>query len=137
MGGALGLVILGFSYIWSGMSAQVGLVVAISLPVRSALFLSPPPPPPLSAPPQCSVVCGNVLDACLIPPDYRLSSLMCLLSCLQIVSCWANLLGGLFPLLSVQMGLNPAVTSAPLMTTCVDSTGLLIYFLVAKVVMGI
>lgn len=65
MGGALGLVILGFSYIWSGMSAQVGLVVAISLPVRSAFFLSPPPAPPLSAPPQCSVSCGDVLNALL------------------------------------------------------------------------
>lgn len=36
---------------------------------------------------------------------------------LPIVSLWANLLGGLFPLLSAKYGYNPAVTSAPLMTT--------------------
>lgn len=41
---------------------------------------------------------------------------------LQIVSCWANLLGGLFPLLSAHYGYNPAVTSAPLMTTVVDGS---------------
>lgn len=33
----------------------------------------------------------------------------------QIVSCWANFLGGVFPLLSAHYGFNPAVTSAPLM----------------------
>ena len=36
-------------------------------------------------------------------------------TCLQIVSCWANFLGGVFPLLSAHYGFNPAVTSAPLM----------------------
>lgn len=41
---------------------------------------------------------------------------------LPLVSLWANLLGGLFPLLAVWMGYNPAVTSAPLMTTVVDSS---------------
>ncbi len=56
---------------------------------------------------------------------------------LQIVSCWANFLGGVFPLLSVKLGLNPAVTSAPLMTTVVDSTGLIIYFFIAKLIMRI
>lgn len=56
---------------------------------------------------------------------------------MQIVSLWANLLGGVFPLLSAHYGYNPAVTSAPLMTTVVDSTGLLIYFLIAKWIMRI
>lgn len=54
----------------------------------------------------------------------------------QIVSVWANILGGLFRLVSVHMGLNPAATSAPLMTTVVDSSGLVIYFYVAKLTMG-
>lgn len=34
VGAVLGLVILGFSCIWSGISTQVGATVAISLPVR-------------------------------------------------------------------------------------------------------
>ena len=54
---------------------------------------------------------------------------------LPLVSLWANLLGGLFPLLAVWMGYNPAVTSAPLMTTVVDSSGLVIYFLTARAIM--
>ena len=56
---------------------------------------------------------------------------------LPIVSLWANVLGGLLPLISARCGLNPAVTSAPLMTTIVDSSGLVIYFYVAKLVMGL
>lgn len=43
---------------------------------------------------------------------------------LPTVSLWANVLGGLFPLLVAYMGKNPAVVSAPLMTTVVDATGL-------------
>lgn len=50
---------------------------------------------------------------------------------MPLVSAWANMLGGLLPLLSVYLGYNPAVTSAPLMTTVVDSSGLVIYFMVA------
>ena len=55
---------------------------------------------------------------------------------LPVVSLWANILGGVFPLISARLGFNPAVTSAPLMTTVVDSTGLIIYFCVARAVMG-
>lgn len=47
---------------------------------------------------------------------------------LPVVSLWANCLGGLFPLLSARFGFNPAVVAAPLMTTVVDSSGLVIYF---------
>ncbi|KAK3250225.1 hypothetical protein CYMTET_40381 [Cymbomonas tetramitiformis] len=56
---------------------------------------------------------------------------------LPVVSLWANCLGGLFPLCATWLGYNPAVTSAPLMTTVVDSSGLVIYFLVAKWVLHI
>jgi Mg/Co/Ni transporter MgtE len=81
MGSGLGMVIFALSLWWDGFSPQVGMTVAISLP---------------------------------------------------IVSLWANMLGGLFPLVAVYFGYNPAVTSAPLMTTVVDSSGLIIYFLIAK-----
>jgi Mg/Co/Ni transporter MgtE len=86
MGGGLGLLILAFSSVWSGLDAQVGLTVAVALP---------------------------------------------------IVSCWANFLGGVFPLMSAHYGFNPAVTSAPLMTTVVDGSGLAIYFWIAKMIMGL
>lgn len=56
---------------------------------------------------------------------------------LPVVSVWANVLGGAFPLLSVYLGKNPAVVSAPLMTTVVDATGLAIYLYIGKLVIGI
>lgn len=52
---------------------------------------------------------------------------------LPLVALWANLLGAFLPLLASRLGANSAVTSAPLMTTIVDSSGLVIYFYVAKV----
>jgi Mg/Co/Ni transporter MgtE len=33
--------------------------------------------------------------------------------------------------------MNPAVTSVPLLTTIVDSTGLVIYFYIAKLLLGL
>lgn len=50
---------------------------------------------------------------------------------LPLVSLWANFVGATLPLLAARLGSNPALTSAPLMTTVIDSSGLLIYFLVA------
>lgn len=50
---------------------------------------------------------------------------------LPLVSLWANFLGAALPLLAARLRRNPAVTSAPLMTTIIDSSGLLIYFYVA------
>jgi magnesium transporter len=44
---------------------------------------------------------------------------------------WANMVGALMPLLLRRLGFDPAVASAPLITTLVDATGLLIYFSVA------
>lgn len=86
MGAILGLAILGFSCVWSGISTQVGATVAIALP---------------------------------------------------LVSAWANGLGALFTLLADRYRFDPAVTSVPLVTTIVDSTGLVLYFFVAKWMLGI
>ncbi len=47
------------------------------------------------------------------------------------ISLWANLLGSLLPILLTKFKLDPAVISSPLLTTVVDSTGLLIYFTLA------
>lgn len=52
---------------------------------------------------------------------------------LPLVSLWANLCGALLPLIAARLGSNPALTSAPLMTTIIDSSGLVIYFMVAQV----
>ena len=85
-GALLGLLILGFSFAWSGISSQVGAVVAIALP---------------------------------------------------LVSLWANGLGAFLTLMAERLRLDPAVTSVPFMTTIVDSTCLVIYFYIAKAMLGI
>jgi magnesium transporter len=49
----------------------------------------------------------------------------------------AALSGSILPLLAKRVGVDPAVVSAPIITTLVDATGLLIYFLIAKAVLGL
>jgi magnesium transporter len=49
----------------------------------------------------------------------------------------AALVGSLMPLLARSIGVDPAVISAPLVTTIVDATGLMIYFLIAIAVLGL
>ena len=47
------------------------------------------------------------------------------------ICIWANTIGSLVPLLARKLGIDPAVVSAPLITTLVDATGLMIYFGIA------
>jgi magnesium transporter len=39
------------------------------------------------------------------------------------------------PIVAERFGIDPAVLSAPLITTLVDATGLVIYFSIAKVIL--
>lgn len=81
MGAGLGLAILCISLVTHISSPEVGLVVAVTMPV---------------------------------------------------VSLWSNGLGAFLTLASAKLKLDPAMTSAPLMTTIVDTTGLVIYFVIAQ-----
>jgi magnesium transporter len=56
---------------------------------------------------------------------------------LLAVCTWASFSGGLLPLVAKRLGIDPAVVSAPLITTLVDATGLIIYFLLARAILGI
>ncbi|MBA8824259.1 magnesium transporter [Saccharopolyspora lacisalsi] len=53
------------------------------------------------------------------------------------ICSWAAVVGSVMPLLARRVGIDPAVVSAPLVTTLVDATGLVIYFLVARAVLGV
>ena len=53
------------------------------------------------------------------------------------ICLWSTAVGALIPMVAQRMGLDPAVLSAPLITTMVDATGLVIYFLIAKTVLGL
>jgi magnesium transporter len=53
------------------------------------------------------------------------------------ICTWANIIGALIPIAAESLGHDPTVLSAPLITTLVDATGLIIYFTVAKLVLGL
>lgn len=53
------------------------------------------------------------------------------------ICTWSTTVGSLIPLLAERVGVDPAVLSAPLIATLVDATGLVIYFRIAKVVLGL
>jgi magnesium transporter len=51
------------------------------------------------------------------------------------ICCWSTTVGSLIPIAAERFGVDPAVLSAPLITTLVDATGLVIYFSIAKVIL--
>jgi magnesium transporter len=51
------------------------------------------------------------------------------------VCTWSNSIGALIPLLAQRLRLDPALVSAPLITTLVDATGLTIYLLIARAIL--
>jgi magnesium transporter len=53
------------------------------------------------------------------------------------ICTYAATVGSLLPIVASRVGLDPAVLSAPFITTLVDATGLIIYFLIARAVLGI
>ncbi|MBA2262416.1 MAG: magnesium transporter [Solirubrobacterales bacterium] len=54
---------------------------------------------------------------------------------LLLICTWATLVGAFLPLASSRLGIDPAVVSAPVVTTLVDATGLLIYFAIAQIIL--
>jgi magnesium transporter len=51
------------------------------------------------------------------------------------ICIWSTTVGALVPIAAERFGVDPAVLSAPLITTLVDATGLVIYFSIAKVIL--
>lgn len=51
------------------------------------------------------------------------------------ICSWSTTVGSLIPILAERFGVDPAVLSAPLITTLVDATGLVIYFSIAKAIL--
>ncbi len=49
----------------------------------------------------------------------------------------ASMIGALLPLIAARVGIDPAVISAPLITTIADSIGLTLYFTLAIIILGI
>ncbi len=53
----------------------------------------------------------------------------------MLIILLATLVGAMLPLLAKRLNIDPAVMSAPAITTLIDAAGLLIYFLVAKAIL--
>ena len=78
------------------------------------------------------VALGWALVAGHIPMLAAVVGLTILAICL-----WANVIGALVPLVAQKLGIDPATVSAPMITTLVDATGLAIYLLIAKTLLGL
>jgi magnesium transporter len=51
------------------------------------------------------------------------------------ICVWANIVGSMVPLVATKLGIDPAVVSAPLISTLVDVTGLIIYYFIAIIIL--
>jgi len=54
-----------------------------------------------------------------------------------VMVLWANIVGGLLPLILNKMKFDPAVISSPFMATLIDFTGIIIYFNLAIFILGL
>ncbi|HZN10672.1 MAG TPA: magnesium transporter [Blastocatellia bacterium] len=53
------------------------------------------------------------------------------------ICVWSTSVGSIIPIAAHRIGVDPAVLSAPMISTLVDATGLIIYLTIAKLVLGI
>ncbi|CAN5884312.1 magnesium transporter [soil metagenome] len=67
--------------------------------------------------------------------DFRLATVVSLT--ILVVCSWATFAGSMLPMVAERVGVDPTVVSAPFITTLVDATGLVIYFLIAQVILGL
>jgi magnesium transporter len=51
------------------------------------------------------------------------------------ICVWANSIGALVPLMARRFGIDPALISAPLISTLVDTTGLVIFYTIAIILL--
>lgn len=56
---------------------------------------------------------------------------------IMLIVLLASVIGGALPILIQRLNLDPAVASAPLITTVADTTGLLLYFAIASWILGL
>jgi magnesium transporter len=73
-----------------------------------------------------------------IPVKFTLTSIATVISIsLGLQVLWSTIFGAIVPIAATKLKVDPAVVSSPLLTTFVDMGGIVIYFSVAKMVLGI
>ncbi len=82
---------------------------------------------------------GMLAAAAFVPVVIFFGSDMAIVISLTLVGVctWATFAGAMMPMIADRIGIDPAVVSAPFITTLVDATGLIIYFMIARTVLGI
>ena len=91
---------------------------------------------------RVALLCGLTLSVCnfgkLLLFD-RVSAPVALVVCLTLTCTvlLSQLIGGVLPVVAEKLKIDPAVMASPLITTIVDTTTLLVYFNIAKVVLKI
>ena len=84
----------------------------------------------------CTLALVNFLRLMLTTPGNPLVAVSVSIALLFTVIL-AKTIGGLLPLLAKMCKADPAVMSAPLITTIVDACALIVYFSVAKLLLGL
>jgi magnesium transporter len=86
---------------------------------------------------------GLVLGACLAVIGYgfvlfgwhETAALSLTIACSMVaIVVWASTVGSILPLVAKRLGFDPALMSAPFITTLVDATGLFFYFSIARAI---
>ena len=92
----------------------------------------------------CSVALSAVaflkiisIDRLIMGPEVTASVALTVSLTLCVTVIFAKLIGAVLPLAAKKCKLDPAVMASPFITTVVDALSLLVYFLVAKAVLGI
>jgi magnesium transporter len=86
---------------------------------------------------RVGLILGGIVGLLSIGPvsalyDWRLATTVAFT--LVSICTLATLVGSVLPILAGRVGLDPAVVSAPFVTTLVDATGLIVYFLYARAI---
>lgn len=89
---------------------------------------------------RVGLLLGTMLAAAVFVPVALIwdTDLASVVSVTLITICtWATIAGSALPLLARRVGVDPAVVSAPFITTLVDATGLIFYFVFATLILGL
>ncbi len=89
---------------------------------------------------RVGVMLGAMLAAAVFVPVSLIwePDLALVVSVTLVTICtWATIAGAALPLLAKRVGVDPAVVSAPFITTLVDATGLILYFVFATIILGL
>ena len=89
---------------------------------------------------RVGLLLGAMLGALALAPAWLFAGrdIVTVVSLTLLAVCTiAAFVGALLPLVARRVGVDPAVMSAPFITTLVDATGLVVYFLIARAVLGL